>query len=85
MKYDSKPFSDQHLAQKSIHSVNQLNLTILKCLALMILKSRELLTELNVSPFVKFEMLVQLLLIDNGPRGKFIAPFDVLQTGGKII
>ena len=33
--------------------------------------------------FVKLEMLVQHLLIDNGSQRKFIARFDLLQTGGK--
>jgi hypothetical protein len=69
--------------KKSIFSVNRLNLITFKWLVLMILKSRELLTELNASLFVKPEMLVQHLLINSGSWRKFIARFDLLQTDGK--
>ena len=49
----------------------------------MILKSKELLTELDVSHFEKLEMLVHHSSIEIGLQKKFIVRFDLLRTGGK--
>ena len=58
-------------------------MVISKWLALMILKSRELSTELDASLSVKFEILVQHLIIATGSQRKFSVRFDLLSAGGQ--
>ncbi len=86
IKQHIRSFSNQYFSQKkSVLSVHQLDLSILKWMVLMILKNRELLTELNALLFVQLEMLVQHFLIDIGLRRKSIVRFNLSQTGGKTI
>ena len=63
--------------------LTEVSLTRWKWLVPKIQNSKESPTELNVSLFVRLEMMAQHLLLDSGLQEKFLLLHDLSQNGGR--